>query len=118
MNPRDDLRQQRSPHQANVVQNGPRRVVSTTRRFEHLNVRSQGSSRAGLGVFGTIDEAMKAAAVAQRALVALGLETRKRIIAEIRAECHRHVQKMAEDAVAETGLGRVDQTHQKPPCHR
>ena len=52
---------------------------------------------------------MKAAAIAQRSLVALGLEARKRIVSEIRAECHRHVQKMADDAVTETGLGRVDQ---------
>ena len=91
---------------------GPKRTSPS--RFDDAPIRApqravSSSSRAGLGVFGTIDEAMKAAAVAQRALVALGLETRKRIIAEIRAECHRHVQKMADDAVAETGLGRVDQ---------
>ena len=55
-------------------------------QFERLSAQfSWGICRAGLGVFGTIDEAMKAAAIAQRALVALGLETRKRIISEIRA---------------------------------
>ena len=107
MNPDDDLRQRRSRHPAvwskDIAESIDDAPIRTPQRG---GVGSTGELAWG---FGTIDEAMKAAAVAQRALVALGLETRKRIIAEIRAECHRHVQKMADDEVAETGLGRVDQ---------
>ena len=90
---------------------GPKRNQPS--RFDDPPIRtpltSRGASRGARGVFQTVDEAISAAAKAQRALVALGLEARKQIITEIRSECHRHVEKMAKDAVSETGLGRVDQ---------
>lgn len=90
---------------------GPKRTKPS--RFDDPPIRTpianRGMGRGGKGVFHSIDEAIDAAGKAQRALVALGLEARKRIIDEIRVECHRHVEKMAKDAVTETGLGRVDQ---------
>ncbi|MEZ4272673.1 MAG: aldehyde dehydrogenase family protein [Myxococcota bacterium] len=42
-------------------------------------------------------------------LQALGIEARRRIIAAMRQEAHRHVDEMSQRAVKETGLGRVDQ---------
>jgi len=61
------------------------------------------------GVFVNMDDAVAAAREAFVQLQILGLEVRKRIIANIREHCHRHVDYMAKAAVEETGLGRVDQ---------
>ena len=69
-----------------------------------------GSHRRGArGVFSDIDSAVAAATVAFQQFSQLGLERRFKIIAEIRQECHRHLEKLARDAHEETGLGRYDQ---------
>ena len=63
----------------------------------------------GKGVFADIDSAVAAAREAFMQYSMMGLSARHRIIDEVRRECHQHVERMAQDAVKETGLGRVDQ---------
>ncbi|MEC9466576.1 MAG: aldehyde dehydrogenase family protein [Myxococcota bacterium] len=71
----------------------------------------RGSARGSLGkgVFADIDSAVAAAREAFMQYSMMGLAARHRIIDEVRRECHQHVERMAQDAVKETGLGRVDQ---------
>ncbi|HEY9595271.1 MAG TPA: aldehyde dehydrogenase family protein [Spirochaetia bacterium] len=62
---------------------------------------------AGRGVFGDIDSAVAAAAEAQRALMALPLDTRGRMIAAMRKAMLDANESLSTEAVAETGLGNV-----------
>ena len=62
----------------------------------------------GNGVFSDLDDAIAAATVAQRELVALSLEDRERIVAAMRRCTLDQLESLARDAVQETGLGRVD----------
>ncbi|MFH1262501.1 MAG: aldehyde dehydrogenase family protein [Pseudomonadota bacterium] len=67
-----------------------------------------GKAHPQVGVFDDMNAAAAAAEPAQRALLSLSLAHRKRMIAAIRALLHRFVNELAESAVTETGLGRVD----------
>ncbi|GGY02291.1 aldehyde dehydrogenase family protein [Paludibacterium paludis] len=58
------------------------------------------------GIFAELDDAVAAARSAQAALRSVAL--RERIIAAIRAAGETHARELAELAVAETGMGRVD----------
>lgn len=58
------------------------------------------------GVFAELDQAVEAARQAQTALASVAL--RERVIAAIRAAGETHARELAELAVAETGMGRVD----------
>jgi acyl-CoA reductase-like NAD-dependent aldehyde dehydrogenase len=60
------------------------------------------------GSFKTVSDAVGAARQAQQTLVALPLERRKEIIANIRRRCAEDVHSLARFAVEETGLGRVE----------
>ena len=61
------------------------------------------------GIFDDVDHAVKAARAAHEALVHRhSLADRDRMIAAVRDSVHRHVRELSESAVAETGLGRVD----------
>ncbi len=62
----------------------------------------------GHGVYKTVSEAVDAATASQRTLVALPLEKRREIIANVRRRCAEDVRSLAEFAVEETGLGRVE----------
>ena len=62
----------------------------------------------GPGVFPTVDEAVRAAGVAQLAFVALPLATRAGILAAIRATLLENAEALARAAWEETGLGRVE----------
>ncbi len=65
------------------------------------------SSPAGeLGVFGSIDEAVRAATAAFREYNDLGLQKRNTIIAAIRNAMREHGDALAKEAHEETGLGR------------
>jgi aldehyde dehydrogenase len=68
---------------------------------------------AGGGVFGSIDEAAKAARVAFLALSAIGLEQRRAIIASMRRAMRAQAESLARLAVEESGLGRVEDKIQK-----
>ena len=67
----------------------------------------------GNGVFSDMDDAIAAATVAQRELVALSLEDRERIVAAMRQCTLDQLDALAREAVQETGLGRVDDKIQK-----
>ncbi len=69
----------------------------------------QGVGRGKLGVFRDLEEAVAAAQAAFAQFSAGGLELRYRVIAEMRAEAHRHIEEISRMAVEETGLGRYDQ---------
>jgi acyl-CoA reductase-like NAD-dependent aldehyde dehydrogenase len=62
----------------------------------------------GLGIFATVDEAARAASVAQPAFVALPLKVRAKIIADIRTTMLENCEALARAAWEETGLGRVE----------
>ena len=61
----------------------------------------------GDGIFPSIGDAVRAAATASAEYRRVGLEGRKAIVASIRAAMLEHAERLAEMAVAETGLGRV-----------
>lgn len=61
-----------------------------------------------LGVYATVDEAVRAAAAAQPVFVALPLDTRARIIAAIRETMMANAAALAKAAHDETGLGRYE----------
>lgn len=67
----------------------------------------------GDGVFGTIDEAARAARTAFLALSAVPLEQRKEIIASMRREMRAQAENLARLAVEESGLGRFEDKVQK-----
>lgn len=60
------------------------------------------------GVFRTVDDAVSAAQIAHQTLVAIPLEKRKEIVANIRKRAGEDVHTLAEMAHEETGLGRVE----------
>ncbi len=62
----------------------------------------------GLGVFADINGATVAAKKAQRELIELSLKLRNRIIRSIRIKMLEHAEDLAQRAVEETGLGRVE----------
>jgi aldehyde dehydrogenase len=70
-------------------------------------------SSLGSGVFSSLDDAVAAAAVAFKALDALGLEKRYEVIESMREAMRRNAHGLAALAVEETGLGRVEDKVQK-----
>lgn len=60
------------------------------------------------GVFKTVDEAIAAAKAAQEKYVDCPIETREKVIDAIKEGFRPHIQKMAEDILAETGMGTVE----------
>ena len=61
-----------------------------------------------LGVFGTLDETVRAAATAFCQFDAMGLQKRRAIIASIRDAMREHGSALAREAHEETGLGRYE----------
>jgi propionaldehyde dehydrogenase len=61
-----------------------------------------------VGIYSTIDEAVIAARQAHKDLRDLPLEKRKEMIANVRKLCIENVEEIARMAVAETGMGRVE----------
>jgi propionaldehyde dehydrogenase len=61
----------------------------------------------GCGVFADVEGAVRAAAAAQRELIALPLDTRTRMIEAMRKAALANNESLSRDAVAETGLGNV-----------
>lgn len=67
--------------------------------------------RAQAGVFASLDDAVSAAKEAQPALKSVAM--RQRVIAALREAGERHARELAEMAVAETGMGRVEDKYAK-----
>src|SRR5213595_3204048 len=63
---------------------------------------------ARLGIFPDVDSAAKAARKAFEQYDRVPIDTRNKMIEAMRATTLKHVKELAELAVAETGLGRVD----------
>lgn len=85
-------------------------------RLRESGIGEEGPAPAGAsgrGIFPDVDSAVEAAARAFQQFGALGLERRKEIIANIRRRTTQHVRFLAEAAVQETGLGRVEDKVQK-----
>ena len=70
--------------------------------------RDPEAPRALRGVYPTADQAIAAATLAQQQLVALPLEKRREIVANVRRRCAEQVSTLARMAHEETGLGRVE----------
>ena len=68
---------------------------------------------AGDGVYATVDEAVKAAARAQKRIAGMSLEERGRIIAIIRRMCAENAAEWARIELDETRLGRLDHKIEK-----
>ena len=62
----------------------------------------------GDGVFRTVDEAVQAAAAAQKRVAALALEERGRIVEIIKRLCEDHKQELGRAELEETGIGRLE----------
>jgi acyl-CoA reductase-like NAD-dependent aldehyde dehydrogenase len=71
-------------------------------------LRPNEGPRAPHGVFANLEGAVTAAEEAQRRFVALPLALRERCIEQVRAKLRANVRLLAELAVSETGLGRVE----------
>ena len=67
----------------------------------------------GNGVFATVDEAVKAAAEAQKRVAEMSLEDRGRAVEIIRRLCAENASEWARKELAETGLGRLDHKIEK-----
>lgn len=84
-----------------------------------LQAQTQGGEPAkafaatGDGVFATVDEAVKAAAEAQKRIAALSLGERGRIVAIIKRMCAENSAEWGRIELEETGLGRLDHKIEK-----
>ena len=66
------------------------------------------SAPAGPGIFATVNEAVQAAAEAQRQVAKMGLEERGRMIAVIRRICEERADELGRMELEETKIGRLD----------
>jgi len=82
----------------------PPRTAPTAAQTVPVVAPSGGDS----GIFGDIEDAINAAVAAQGQLVSLGMETRKKIVESIRQTCRSESRRLAELAVSDTNMGRVD----------
>lgn len=67
----------------------------------------------GDGVFPTVDEAVAAAAEAQKRVAAMSLDERGRLVEIIKDLCWRHAEEWGRLELEETGLGRLDHKIEK-----
>ena len=59
------------------------------------------------GIFDTMDEAIAAAAEAEKIVRVMSLDHREKVIAQIRKTLHENAEMLAKLAVEETGMGNV-----------
>lgn len=88
-----------------------RRVVESLGRSGAPPTAAGAAAPAGAlaeGVFADVDSAARAAAEAQRSLVAMTMSQRDKIVSRIRQVMLDHAEALAGEALAETGLGRLD----------
>ncbi len=84
-------------------------VDEVVKRLEHHEARATSAHPAG--IFDTLDQAFDAAKAAQKQIHSLDI--RNKAIQAMRDAAIKHSQKLAEMAVAETGMGRVENKIQK-----
>ncbi|MHA1236127.1 MAG: aldehyde dehydrogenase family protein [Candidatus Hodarchaeales archaeon] len=83
-------------------------VVQKIRAYQVYSGVDNLPTTPGGGVFQTIEEAIEAAEFSQGALMDLSLEKRKEIIQSMREAATKHARYLAELAIQETGLGRLE----------
>jgi len=66
------------------------------------------SKQGKFGVFENIDDAIKAAHIAQKKLILLPLKKRNEIIKNIRSRCRENISLLSDMAHRETGLGNIE----------
>ncbi|MFZ0430361.1 MAG: aldehyde dehydrogenase [Acidobacteriota bacterium] len=81
-----------------------------TRVLSELDGKSSDGAAAlsGGGVFDQVDEAVRAAAAAQKQWARTSLDRRGKVIAALRRAMHEHAEEFARLAHEETGMGRVE----------
>ncbi len=83
-------------------------VDQVVRQLEDGSVAGKGSAQ---GIFESLDEAVTAATESQKAI--RNLELREKMIRNMRAYAEKHARELAEMAVQETGMGRVEDKYVK-----
>ncbi|KAA3614801.1 MAG: aldehyde dehydrogenase EutE [Calditrichaeota bacterium] len=91
---------------SNEIKNIVDKVVTHLESDEKVS-----ASKNALGIFDTLDEAYSAARESQKALKTLAM--RSKAVEAIRLSVKKHAKELAELAVAETGMGRVEDKIQK-----
>jgi len=74
---------------------------------------ARGTGAASDGVFPTVDEAVEAATFAQRALMGMSLEERRRIVEALRQSTRGNAEDFSRRTLDETGMGRLEDKLQK-----
>ncbi len=90
-----------------------REVVARLQSQAQGGEPAKASASIGDGVFATVDEAVKAAAEAQKRIAALSLGDRGKIVAIIKRLCTENSAEWARKELEETGLGRLDHKIEK-----
>ena len=85
-----------------IVEEVVQRVVVSSGGGDHTNVGGE------CGVFQTIDAAVQAATRAQKHLVEMTLEERKKIVEAFRKTSREYAEEFSRRALAETGMGRFE----------
>ncbi|PKL86996.1 MAG: aldehyde dehydrogenase EutE, partial [Ignavibacteriae bacterium HGW-Ignavibacteriae-2] len=87
------------------------KIVESVVRKMNENPQSRYTGRYPLGIFETLDEAVEEAHRAQKKI--RNLELRKNIIDALRKAAVEHSRELAELAVQETGMGRIEDKYNK-----
>ncbi|MGM0366438.1 MAG: aldehyde dehydrogenase [Actinomycetota bacterium] len=77
------------------------------------SLKSSSVATSADGLFDNIDDAIKAAKVAQQKLAAMGKDVRYRIVDSIRRECRKHIDRFARLTVDETKMGNYQDKRDK-----
>lgn len=85
-----------------------RLVATIARRIVEELQEMERKDRSGSGIFTAVDAAVETAARAQKKFALMDLEKREQILAAVREACLHHARLLAEMAVAETGMGRIE----------
>ncbi len=83
-------------------------IATIVRKVLESMAQNGGATNEQAGIFRTVDEAVEAAWLAQKRLMALNLEKRNELIGAMREAAVANARLLAEMAVRETGMGRTD----------
>lgn len=75
---------------------------------QSLKTSSPVSNTHNLGVFKTVDDAVQAAKKAQAKFEQCSLQTRRNVVDAIKKNMYPYIDKLAEDTLKETGMGRLE----------
>lgn len=89
------------------------KIVRTVMSELRQQNQRQPAGTTNLGIFNEMEEAIEAAWNAQKELVKLTLTEREKLLKAMREETGKYIQQLAEMAVEETGMGRVEDKARK-----